>query len=238
MGLGIIDNYSLDVKKACEDSDLILLATPVGIFKGIAESLRGTLKKSAIMTDAGSVKGGLVYELESLMPEGVYYIGSHPIAGSDKSGIEDARADLFNNARCVITPTENSNESAKRKVISIWEAIGARVCLINPNKHDEVYASVSHLPHVIAYAIVNTVGYIDDKHIEYAGQGFRDTTRIALSSPELWADISMLNKDNIVKMIGIFKENLNKIEDLIQSSDASGIEQEFLKAQTLRKKLN
>ncbi len=236
--LGIIDNYSMDVKKACEDSDLIFLATPVGIFRRITEGLKDTLKKDAIMTDAGSVKGRLVYELESLMPEGVCYIGSHPIAGSDKSGIEDARANLFNNARCIVTPTENSDECAKKKVISIWEAIGAKVCLISPNKHDEIYASVSHLPHVIAYAIVNAVGYVDDEHIDYAGQGFKDTTRIALSSPELWRDISILNKDNVVRMIGIFKKNLNKIEGLLQSGDASGIEVEFLKAQTLRKRLS
>ncbi|MDI6800815.1 MAG: prephenate dehydrogenase/arogenate dehydrogenase family protein [Thermodesulfovibrionales bacterium] len=233
----IIDDYSLDAAKACEDADLVILSTPVGLFKEIAENIKGVLKKGAIVTDVGSVKGRLVYELESAMPDGVYYIGSHPIAGSDKSGIDDARADLFNSARCIITPTENSGESAKKKVASLWEALGAKIELMDPMKHDEIYAIVSHFPHVIAYAIVNTVGEIDSKYIEYAGKGFKDTTRIALSSPEMWRDISVFNKDNIIKVIDVFRKNLDKIENMLNSSDASRIEDEFTTAQELRKKL-
>lgn len=234
---GIVDDYSLDLKNVCEDSDLILLATPVGVFKDIAQDIKDYLKKGALVTDVGSVKGRLVYDLEFLMPNGVYYIGSHPIAGSDKSGIDDARADLFENARCLITATDSSDESAKEKIVSIWEAVGASTELMDPFKHDEIYATVSHFPHVIAYAIVNTVGDIDSKYIAYAGKGFKDTTRIALSSPELWRDISVFNKENIIKVIDIFKKNLDKMETLLLSDDASGMEDEFLRAQILRKQL-
>ncbi len=234
---GIIDDYSLDASRACEGSDLILLSTPVGVFKDIVEKIRGAIKKDALITDGGSVKGRLVYDLESLMPEGVYYVGSHPIAGSDRSGIDDAKADLFNNARCIITPTENSNKDALKKVISVWEAFGARTELMDPFKHDEIYAVVSHFPHVVAYAIVNTVCDINSKYIEYAGQGFKDTTRIALSSSEMWRDISVFNKDNLIKLLGIFRDNLDKIEKFLQAGDASKIEEEFLRAQELRKRL-
>jgi prephenate dehydrogenase len=234
---GIVDNYSLNAARACEGSDLILLATPVGVFKDVIKTVRTFLKKGAIVTDVGSVKGGLVYEIEELMPEGVYYIGSHPIAGSDKSGIDDARADLFNNAKCIITPTEKSNSTVKKTIVSLWESLGAKAEIMEPYKHDEIYAAVSHLTHVIAYALVNTLGDINSGYIEYAGQGFKDTTRIALSSPEMWRDISIFNKDNLIKLLVVFRENLDKMEKLLEMSDARGIEEEFVKAQGLRKKI-
>jgi prephenate dehydrogenase len=234
---GIIDNYTLNAADACENSDLILLATPVGVFKNIIETVRTSFKKGAIVTDVGSVKGGLVYEIDALMPDGVYYIGSHPIAGSDKSGIDDARADLFNNAKCIITPTANSNSTVNKIIISLWESLGAKAEIMEPHKHDEIYAAVSHLPHIVAYAIVNTLGDVNSDYIEYAGQGFKDTTRIALSSPEIWRDISIFNKDNLITLMDIFRRNLDKMEKLLEMSDDRGIEEEFSKAQELRKRL-
>jgi len=218
---GIINDYSLDLKKACEDSDLIFLSTPVGSFKIVVEEIKGVLKKGAVVTDAGSVKGRLVYDLEAAMPEGVCYIGAHPIAGSDKSGIDDARPD----------------ENAMKKIVSIWESFGARVDTADPFKHDEIYAVVSHFPHIAAYALVNTVADIDSKYIEYAGKGFKDTTRIALSSPEMWRDITMFNKENLIKLMDAFKINLDKIKKYLMENNESGIEEEFLKAQKLRESL-
>lgn len=235
--LRIIDDYSLDVKRACENSDLILLSTPIGAFKDIVGQIKGVLKKGAIVTDAGSVKGRLVYDLEAAMPEGVYYIGAHPIAGSDKSGIDDARPDLFKNARCIITPTVHSDENAKDKVVSVWESFSARVETADPFKHDDIYAVVSHFPHIVAYALVNTVADIDSKYIEYAGKGFKDTTRIALSSPEMWRDIAIFNKDNLIRMMDVFKDNLDKITKYLMENNESGVEEEFLKAQKLRESL-
>lgn len=234
---GIIDDYSLEAADACKDADFVLLSTPVGAFSSLVNTIRGDLKKGAVITDVGSVKGRLVYDLESSLPEGVSYIGAHPIAGSDKSGIDDARPNLFNGARCIITPTENSDQDALNKVESIWTVIGAKVELMNPYKHDEIYAVVSHLPHIIAYALVNTVGDIDYKYIDYSGQGFKDSTRIALSSPEMWRDISIFNRDNLMKLLGSLKENLQEIERLLQTGDASGLENIFLRAQELRKRL-
>lgn len=233
----IIDDYSLNVKRACEHSDLILLATPIGLFKEILHSVRGVLKKGVIVTDVGSVKGRLVYELESLMPESSHYVGSHPIAGSDKSGIDDARADLFRHARCIVTPTENSHKGVLKKIAELWEALDGKVEFMDPVKHDEIYAAVSHLPHIVAYALVNTVNDFNAGCIEYAGKGFKDTTRIALSSPELWRDISISNKDNLKRLIGVFRENLNRIERMLGTDNAAGIEKEFSRAQVSRKRL-
>lgn len=234
---GIIDDYSLDACKACEDSDLILLSTPVGLFREVAEKIRTSVKDGALITDVGSVKGGLVQELETSLPGRGIYVGSHPIAGSDKSGIGDSRADLFNNAKCIVTPTPRSDGGATKKIVSIWEIFGARVELMDPFRHDEIYAAVSHLPHLVAYAVVNTVNDIDPGYIEYAGQGFKDTTRIALSSPELWRDISILNRDNLLRLINVFRDNLDRMAGCLEENAAPGIEAEFLKAQTLRKKL-
>jgi prephenate dehydrogenase len=233
---GIIDNYSLNLNYACKDSDLILLSTPVGVFKDIAEKIKKDIKRSAFITDVGSVKGSLVYELESLMSDTAYYIGSHPIAGSDKSGIDDARADLFKSALCIVTPTENSDKGALNKIIHLWEQLGAKVKLMNPYRHDEIYAAVSHLPHIIAYILVNTIGDIDSEYIEYAGQGFKDTTRIALSSPELWRDIVIYNRDNLLKLLEVFGKNIDEIKSLLEEASSEKIKELFTKAQELRRR--
>ncbi len=234
---GIIDEYTLEPAKACEHADLVILSTPVGLFKKLLNDVRGVLKVNTLVTDVGSIKGPLVPELEALMPEGVHYVGSHPIAGSDRSGIAYARADLFEGAQCIVTPTTRSDDKAVRKIISIWELFGGNVEIIDPMLHDDIYAAVSHLPHLIAYALVNTVDGSNTEYLKYAGPGFKDTTRIALSSPELWRDIALLNGDNLIALIERFGSNLDLIASMIKNADAAGLEQEFSKARELRKKL-
>ncbi|MGD0883327.1 MAG: prephenate dehydrogenase/arogenate dehydrogenase family protein [Thermodesulfovibrionales bacterium] len=234
---GIIDAYSMDAGRACEGADLIVLATPVGILKRLVGDIAGSIKAGAIITDVGSVKG-VVYDLEPLLPEGVFYVGSHPIAGSDQSGIDEARADLFSGARCILTPTENSHRPAMQKIASLWEQFGSRVEFLDPRKHDRIYAAVSHLPHILAYALVDAVHDFGADCIEYAGQGFKDTTRIALSSPELWRDICIFNKDNLSSLMGILQEHLDRIRALLVAGDASGVEKEFSRAQRLRMMLS
>lgn len=233
----IIDAYRLDGREACAEADLVILATPVGLFTGLLEQIRGSLKKGALVTDVGSVKGCLVQELETAMPAGAQYIGSHPIAGGDTSGIDNARPDLFTGALCIITPTPRSDPQALERITALWQALGAEAVFLDPEMHDEIYGCVSHLPHLAAYALVNTVGDLNPGYLEYAGQGFRDTTRIALSSPEMWRDIALLNRDNLVKLIGLFKKNLDLLERLLAVEDGAGIEQEFLKARSLRRTL-
>lgn len=230
----IIDSFELDPAEACDGSDLVLFSTPVGSFTDIAKRIRSSLSRGVIVTDVGSVKGKLVRDMEALMPEDVYFVGGHPIAGSDRSGIDTAAADIFNGAKCIITPTEKTDKNALEKVIAIWKTFGSIVKLINPDEHDRIYAAVSHLPHLIAYAIVNTVADIDSSYLKFSGQGFMDTTRIASSSPELWRDICILNKDNLLESIEIFKSNLDRVSQYLRAYDSESLERDFKKAQTLR----
>jgi prephenate dehydrogenase len=235
--LGIINDYSLDPVEACIDSELIVLATPVGLFRDIVGDIKGFLKPGALITDVGSVKGPLVYELEAMLPEGVSFVGCHPIAGSEQSGIEDARSDLFRNALCVVTPGEKSDMKIVQSVALMWEGLGCRVEYMNPYTHDEIFSAVSHFPHMAAYALVNAVNDLDPGYLKYAGQGFRDTTRIAVSSPELWRDISLANRDNLLKLTELFIAELKKMRDLLESEDGPGLEKKFDRARKLREKL-
>ena len=231
---GIIDEYSQDAAVAVDGADLVVLCTPVGMLKDVAVAIRPSLKPGALVTDVGSVKGELVGELESVMPVGVNFVGSHPIAGSNKSGIADSRGNLFVGARCIVTPTPRSCREAIDKVVSVWKTSGGLVECMDPFRHDEIFALVSHMPHIIAYALVNAVESIDPSSVEYSGGGFRDTTRIAASSPELWRDICIMNRDNLVNVLKSFKENLVKIEQCLDKNDLAGIENEFSRAQKLR----
>ncbi|MBM4140906.1 MAG: prephenate dehydrogenase/arogenate dehydrogenase family protein [Nitrospira sp.] len=230
----IIDSFELDPVKACNDSDLILFSTPVGSFIDIGKRIRSSLKRGAIVTDVGSVKGKLVFDMEALMPEGVYFIGGHPIAGSDRSGIDTATADIFTGAKYIVTPTEKTDTNALEKIIQIWKTFGSIVELINPYEHDRIFATVSHLPHLLAYAIMNTVADIDSSYLRLCGQGFIDTTRIASSSPELWRDICILNRENLLDYIHIFQKNLDRLSQYLRASDSESLEKEFKKARTLR----
>ncbi|MEW6067242.1 MAG: prephenate dehydrogenase/arogenate dehydrogenase family protein [Nitrospirota bacterium] len=233
----IIDSFEINVGRACEGADLILFATPVGSFIDIAEKIRNSLKKGAIVTDVGSVKGKLVSDMESLMPHGVYFVGGHPIAGSNRSGIDTAEAEIFNGAKCIITPTKNTDKDALEKVITIWKIFGSIVKLIDPHEHDRIYATVSHLPHLIAYILVNTAADVDISYLNFSGQGFMDTTRIASSSPELWRDICILNKDNLLEFIEIFKKNLDRASQYLRAHDSKSLEMEFKRARALRENI-
>lgn len=235
--LEIIDEYSLDAARACIDADLIVFAVPVGLFKELALKVTASLKKGAIVTDVGSVKGMLIFEMESLMPQGVHYVGSHPITGSENSGIEDARANLFVGAHCILTPTESTDRKALLSITGLWRIIGCKTGEMTPFRHDEIYAAVSHFPHLVAYALVNSIDSVDPEFIQYAGQGFKDTTRIAMSSPEMWRDISIHNKENLLKLSKLFRERLELFDRLLASGDPSGLEKEFRNAKEARSRL-
>lgn len=232
--LGILDSLATDPAAACSDADLVVLATPVGSFIELVKKASPSLKQGTVVTDVGSVKGELVFHLEKLMPSGVHFIGSHPIAGSDRSGIGFAKADLFKDALCIVTPTDHSDAVALKAVMDLWNSFGSKVMPMDPVRHDRVYAAVSHLPHLIAYAMVNTVSDINGSFLSFCGQGFRDMTRIASSSPEIWTDISLLNRTNLIDMIAIFRENLNSLEQYLKASDAEALKQTFIKASTVR----
>ncbi len=232
--MGIIDSYKIDPVKACEGSDLVLFATPVGSFIDMTKRTCSAFKKEALITDVGSVKGKLVYDMEKLMPENVYFVGGHPIAGSSCSGIDAASAEIYKDAKCILTPTEKTSKDALAKVTKVWSTFGSNIELVSPEEHDRIYAVVSHLPHLISYAMVNTAADIDTLYFRFAGQGFLGTTRIATSSPELWRDICILNKENLLESIEVFKDNLERLVQYLRASDFESLEKEFKRAQTLR----
>ena len=231
---GIIDSYELDPSAASEGADLVMLSTPVGNFLELVRRCAGSFKKGAVVTDAGSVKGGLVREIDALMPSGVHYVGGHPIAGSDRSGIDSANAELFRNAKCIVTPTPDSDAGAIRTVTAMWNALGSQVVTMGPEAHDRVFAAVSHLPHLLAYAMINTVADVDPSYLEFGGQGFRDMTRIAASSPEIWRDICLMNRDNILDLILVFQKKLDSLSRYLRAADSVSLEKEMERARTLR----
>lgn len=231
---GIIDSFDGDPASACRDADLVMLATPAGSFVDLITLVAPVLKRGAVLSDVGSVKGALVRDIEKILPQHVHYIGGHPIAGSDRSGIDSADAGLFRNAKCIITPTDSSDPDALEQIKRLWKTLGADILLLTPEEHDRIYASVSHLPHLIAYALVNTVADMDRSYLGFSGKGFLDSTRIASSSEELWRDICLLNRDNLAEAIAVFQQNLHKLDQYLKTGNAESLKNEFRKARTLR----
>lgn len=230
----MIDAFEVDPAKACDNADLVVFATPVGVFLDIAKQISPVLKKNVIVTDVGSVKGSLVPDMERLLSPNGFFIGGHPITGSDRSGIDTASAELFKGAQCIITPTQNTDKNALEGIISMWRAIGCLVKLMEPEEHDRVYAAVSHLPHLLAYELMNTVADINGFYLTFSGQGFKDTTRIASSHPELWRDICMQNRENLLAYIEVYKKNLDKVTDYLRDKDNESLLRDFERARTLR----
>jgi len=235
--LNVIDSYSLNLRDAVSNSDFIILATPVFSIIKIAREMMPYLKKGAIVTDAGSVKGEIVREIDEILSKEIFFVGAHPIAGTEKSGVEASFVELFEGHRCVITPTDKTNSVALEKAKEIWSETGSEVILMDADKHDRYLAAVSHLPHAVAYALVNAVGGLDEKEkgvLSFSAGGFRDFTRIAASHPAMWRDIFLMNKREVVGMINLFQSTLEDIKEAISSSDGKKLEKEFEKARNIK----
>ncbi len=236
LDMGAIDGFETDAAAGVSGSDLVVLAGPVGMFNKIAVEIRPHLKAGCLVTDVGSVKGDLVLKLESIMPEGVSFIGGHPIAGGSSSGAAFARADLFEGARFILTPTTQTPRDELSRLQEFWGRLGSRVSLMDPYEHDKVFAAVSHLPHLVAYCLVNTVADRDEV-IRNAGRGFLDTTRIASSPPDIWCDIFSMNKNNVLYSLSRFEEALSDLKALIECSDFESLKSELTKAKEARDRL-
>ena len=238
--LNIIDSFTFDISEAVKGADLIVLATPVGSFEWLVKQMRHGLNKGAIITDAGSVKGRMVSRIERLLPKGTYFVAGHPIAGKEKTGVKAASQTLFEGTKCILTPTKKTDASALKKIKALWKAVGAEVVLMDPMLHDKVLGAVSHLPHAAAYSIVNTVAEIKkdgNNFIAFSGGGFKDFTRIAASSPEMWRDIFLSNRENLVNMISRYQKNLEKLKRYIKDKDSKGLIKELEKAKAIRDRL-
>lgn len=235
---GIIDEYSVDLEEVAQ-AELIVLATPLGVFQKITEKISPLLKAKSIYMDVGSVKKTVVEIIEKIIPRDVQFVPTHPIAGSEKTGFEFAKEDLFKDARVIITPTERTDVEALSKISLMWQKLGARVELMTPEEHDKIYALMSHLPHLISFCLVNTVNEIDSNLIKYAGTGFRDTTRIAKSSPEIWSDIFKMNYNNILEILSFFEKTIENIKKILARGDSDKELIEFIeRAKNLRERID
>ena len=242
--LGAIDSYVVDAKDGVRDADLVVLATPVDTYDRHLTEWASCLKQGAIVTDVGSVKGLLVEQAERAMPAGVHFVGAHPIAGKEKTGVVAGSDQLFKGARCIITPTTTTNPQALEQVRAMWQETGSVVLTMDVHLHDKILGAVSHLPHVAAFALMNALAEVRDQQIpsldltSHSGGGLRDTTRIAASSPEMWRDIFLWNRDNVVTFIEAYERSLSQLKQLIRVGDAAGIEKELERAKQEREKLS
>jgi prephenate dehydrogenase len=236
--LGVIDRGDQDARHAVEQADLVILASPVNTFAPIVRQIGSHIKSGAILTDVGSVKGGMVRTLEDLLPPGVHFVPGHPIAGREQHGVTAATETLFRGAKCILTPTVRTDARALDVVTRLWTAAGASVMVMDPDLHDHVFAAVSHMPHVAAFAMMNAVaglGSGKEQYLQFSGAGFRDFTRIAASSPEMWRDICLLNAANIVDMIDRYQSSLDRMKRAIQEGAAEEIEGLFKEASDVRR---
>ncbi|MBV9192330.1 MAG: prephenate dehydrogenase/arogenate dehydrogenase family protein [Betaproteobacteria bacterium] len=230
----IIDSIAPDAATAARDADLVLVATPVGQFPSVFAHLKDT---KALITDGGSTKSDVVAAARAALGGRIaQFVPGHPVAGAEKSGAGAAEAQLFKGRRVILTPLKENPASAVANVQSLWEACGARVTRLDPDEHDAVLAAVSHLPHLLAYALVHDIAGRGNAEqlFSYAAGGFRDFTRIASSHPEVWRDICIANRDALLAEVTRYSAQLGLVEKLLQAGDAKALEELFTEARDAR----
>jgi len=239
--LKIVDDSSSDTKKMVNGSDLIVIATPLSSYENVISKIKNSLKNGTILTDVGSVKENIINLVEKAVPENVSWISSHPIAGTEESGPEMGFSELFENRWCILTPSKKAKEKDIKLLETFWKKIGSKVDVMEAKQHDYILSVTSHIPHLIAYNIVNMTLDLQDKKesdiVKYSAGGLRDFTRIAASNPIMWRDIFIQNKKNTSKMINKFIENLEDLKKAIENEDGKKLEEIFTKTKKIRKKI-
>jgi len=235
--LGVIDSYELSLSEAVKGADLVVVCSPVGSFEAIFNELKATWSDSCLYTDAGSTKESVINALTAVfgyVPSN--FVAAHPIAGSENNGVEASREDLFIGKRAITTPVDETSDSMHKTCTAWWEGMGADVSTMTPEHHDEVFAATSHLPHVLAFSLVELLKNKQDEReiFEYAAGGFKDFTRIASSDAHMWSDICLANGPQLVKVLGELQELNQTISDLIENEDKQGLLDIFKSAQTAR----
>ena len=239
--LKIVDNSSSDTQKMVNDSDLIIIATPLSSYENVILKIKNSLKNGMILTDVGSVKERVISLVEKAIPKDVSWIPSHPIAGTEESGPEAGFSELFKNRWCILTPSKKAKEKDINTLKSFWKKIGSKVDIMDAKQHDYILSITSHIPHLVAYNIVNTSINIQEEKqsaiIKYSAGGLRDFTRIAASNPIMWRDIFIQNKTNTSKEIEKFIANLEDLKNAIENEDGKKLEEIFIKTKKIRKEI-
>lgn len=237
---GIIDNFFLRETDIPPAVDFLMMGTPVQAIVPLTAAFLPGLKSGCIVSDVGSVKAEIVRGMEKLLPPDIHFVGAHPIAGSEQWGADAAVKGLFLERRCILTPSRKTDRAALRKMAALWKRVGAKVEIMNAEKHDRVLGVVSHLPHVAAYALVNALDQtkVDGVDLKtFCAGGFKDITRIASSRPELWRDICLLNRKAVSKSLGNYIRNLERMKRWIDSGNGRSLEHEFAHANEVREQI-
>ena len=236
--MGLIDAWSTEFSEGLQQADLIIVGTPVRLIPQQILSLLPHVKQGAIITDVGSVKTAIMEQVEPHMPAGVFFVGGHPIAGTEDSGFEASLAGLFEKRACVVTPTVSTDPQALLAVENFWKAVGANVVRMDMQTHDLIFAGISHLPHMVAFSLVNAVSDMESttrQILQYSAGGFRDFTRIAASDPVMWRDIALMNKEHILHAICFFEKSLQALKQQIIDNNGEEIERFFQKSHDTRR---
>jgi len=235
--LGVIDEYNTDLAIAAKDADLILIATPLGAIQATLQAIKPSVTDKTIITDVGSAKECVLEQAKAVfgaLPPRL--VPGHPIAGTEKSGVEASFAELFQERRVILSPQVQTDPAALATVRDMWQACGASVIEMQAHHHDQVLAATSHLPHMLAYALVDTLARMDDSQeiFEFAAGGFRDFTRIASSDPAMWHDIFMANRKEIVKVLRAFNDDLHRLTKAVENGDSEFLKDTFTRAKKAR----
>ena len=227
----IIDRYATDIKRAVHDADLVVLAVPVRTMIDLLPTISRHLKRGAIVTDVGSTKTSIVEAAQCHIPSHAFFVGSHPIAGSEKKGAAWATAELFEQSACVITATDKTNKMAQERIKNLWTAVGATTKFLTPQEHDRILSYVSHVPHLLAFGLMEA---IPSECLEYASQGLHDTTRIAASDPHVWSEICLENSTDIVQSLDACIKALSLYRKSIVSKNHQSLVEHFANAKNKR----
>ena len=243
LDLKIVDESSSNMEEMAKDSELIIIATPLSSYKNVISNIKNSLKNGTILTDVGSVKENVINLIEKELPKekDISWIPSHPIAGTEESGPDAGFSELFKNRWCILTPSKKSKRKDINTLKLFWEKIGSKIDIMDAKQHDYILSITSHIPHLVAYNIVNTSIDIQDEKqsaiIKYSAGGLRDFTRIAASNPIMWRDIFIQNKINTSKEIEKFIANLETLKKAIQEEDGKKLEEIFTKTKRIRKEI-
>ena len=237
--LGVIDAYSLDLATAVEGAEVVLVAVPLGAMKQVFEEIKPHLSAHTTITDVGSAKQSVIAAAQQAFGQfPPMFVPGHPIAGTEKSGVEASFAELYRHRRVILTPDAQTDKTALGKVKQLWQACGAQVIEMDAVHHDAVLAATSHLPHMLAYALVDTLARMDDSQeiFDYAAGGFRDFTRIASSDPTMWHDICLANREQLIKVMRAFSDDLHRLSDAMEQGDGEFLKTTFTRAKNARDK--